>query len=469
MILILALAMTMYFSPMPYVDMKRNLLIFQYQPTGANLYEALTDFNWKIHVACNIDEAFNLLIRNKFLAGFFLIEEQCLDKLWPTLVRLCERTPETNWVIGLSKEALSARPSAAKSCRFIADYCFDYLVLPVDIERLGFSLGHAYGMGELAQNCRLDITDFPNYGNIIGASPVMRKLYKQIDRVSKAGLSVLIEGETGTGKELIADVIHAHSCRSTKPFIAINCGAFPPELIQGELFGWEKGAFTGAHSRRIGRIEMAHGGTLFLDEIGDLPLSQQVNLLRFLEERTIERIGGTEKISVDVQIISATHVDLLQAMRAGNFREDLYYRLRVLHLKVPPLRDRGADIELLAWFFFQRFSKEARRRPRGFTVEALYLLQQHNWPGNIRELLNRIRHAIIMSDNRLLTPADLGLEKRCKDRAIRTLEAARAAADREVIISAIQGMHHNLSRAAEALGISRVSLYRLMEKYKIRI
>lgn len=449
--------------------MKRNLLIFQYQLPGANFYEALTAYNWEIHVACNIDEAFNFLIRNKFLAGFFLIEGQYHDDLWLILTKLCERTPEINWVIGLPKESLSARPGAEMSCRFIADYCFDYLVLPVDIERLSFSLGHAYGMAELARNCRLDITDFPNYGNIIGASLVMRKLYKQIERVSKAGLSVLIEGETGTGKELIADAIHTHSRRSTQPFVAINCGAFPPELIQGELFGWEKGAFTGAHSRRVGRIEMAHGGTLFLDEIGDLPLSQQVNLLRFLEERSIERIGGTEKISVDVQIISATHVDLLQAVRAGNFREDLYYRLRVLYLEVPSLRDRGADVELLAWFFFQKFSREARRRPRGFTTEALYLLQQHNWPGNVRELLNCIRHAIIMSDNRLLTPADLGLEKRCKERAVRTLEEARVAADREVIINAIQGAHYNLSRAAEALGISRVSLYRLMEKYKIKI
>jgi DNA-binding NtrC family response regulator len=185
----------------------------------------------------------------------------------------------------------------------------------------------------------------------------MRKLYKQIEKASKEDLSVLIEGETGTGKELIANAIHKHSRRHAKPLAAINCGAFPPELIQGELFGWEKGAFTGAHNRRIGRIEAAQGGVLFLDEVGDLPLSQQVNLLRFLEERSIERLGGTEKIPIDVRIISATHVNLFQAVHAGKFREDLYYRLKVLHLETPPLRARGADIELLAWFFSWNFPK----------------------------------------------------------------------------------------------------------------
>jgi transcriptional regulator with PAS, ATPase and Fis domain len=212
-------------------------------------------------------------------------------------------------------------------------------------------------MAELAYGCCRKFTDFPSFEGIIGTSPVMRKLYKQIEKASKEDLSVLIEGETGTGKELIANAIHKHSRQHAKPLAAINCGAFPPELIQGELFGWEKGAFTGAHNRRIGRIEAAQGGVLFLDEVGDLPLSQQVNLLRFLEERSIERLGGTEKIPIDVRIISATHVNLFQAVHAGKFREDLYYRLKVLHLETPPLRARGADIELLAWFFSWNFPK----------------------------------------------------------------------------------------------------------------
>jgi DNA-binding NtrC family response regulator len=344
-----------------------------------------------------------------------------------------------------------------------------FCCLPIDIEHLSFLLNHAYGMAELAYGCCRKFTDFPSFEGIIGTSPVMRKLYKQIEKASKEDLSVLIEGETGTGKELIANAIHKHSRRHVKPLVAINCGAFPPELIQGELFGWEKGAFTGAHSRRIGRIEAAQGGVLFLDEIGDLPLSQQVNLLRFLEERSIERLGGTEKISIDVRIISATHVNLLQAVQTGKFREDLYYRLRVLHLETPPLRARGADIELLAWFFFVEFSKSIPRKPKGFNTEALYLLQQHDWPGNIRELQNCIRHAVIMLENHLLTPADLSLDKRHKERTIKTLEEARAEADREAIMNSIQSAHYNMSRAAEILGISRVSLYRLIEKYGINI
>jgi Response regulator containing CheY-like receiver, AAA-type ATPase, and DNA-binding domains len=280
----------------------------------------------------------------------------------------------------------------------------------------------------------------------------------------------LIEGETGTGKELIANAIHAHSKRKDKPTVAINCGAFPPELIQAELFGYEKGAFTGAHCRKIGRIEAAQGGTLFLDEIGDLPLAQQVNLLRFLEERCIERVGGIEKIPIDVRIISATHVDLKQAVEEGKFREDLYYRLRVLHLKTPPLRERESDIELLTWYFFEEFSKNLRRKPKGFCTDALYLLQQHDWPGNVRELMNCIRHAVVMSENHLLTPADLGLDKRNKERiSVKTLEQARADADCETILSTIRHTRFNMTRAARNLGISRVSLYRLIDKYQLKV
>lgn len=448
---------------------ERNLLIFQYQQSKADFYKELTANNWKVYIAHNFDETFDLLSRNKFLVGFCLVENQHDDIFWQELRKFCDKFPKINWVMGLSKECLTDTSIYSNSSCFIIDYCFDYFVLPINIERLNFLLGHAYGMAELAYSCYPKFTNCQSFEDIIGTSLVMHKLYKQIEKVSKEDLSVLIEGETGTGKELIAHAIHKHSRRSAKPLVAINCGAFPPELVQGELFGWEKGAFTGAHSRRIGRIEAAQGGTLFLDEVGDLPLLQQVNLLRFLEERSIVRVGGTEKIPIDVRIISATHVNLLQAVQAGKFREDLYYRIRVLHLETPPLRTRGTDIELLAWFFFREFSRNVRRKPRGFNAEALYLLQQHDWPGNIRELMNCIRHAVIMSENRLLTPADLNLDKRHKERSIKTLEEARAEADRETIISNIQSAHYNMSRAAEKLGISRVSLYRLIEKYGIKI
>ena len=295
----------------------------------------------------------------------------------------------------------------------------------------------------------------------------MVNLFRLLQKVAKEDCSVLIEGETGTGKELVANAIHNHSSRSGNPIVAINCGAFPKDLIQAELFGYEKGAFTGAQQRKIGCIESAQGGTLFLDEIGDLPFEQQINLLRFLEDRTIERIGGSEKIPINVRVIAATHVDLKEAVRKGEFREDLYYRLRVLQIKTPPLRVRENDIELLAYYFFNKFSANQTYKAKGFHADTLYLLKNYDWPGNVRELMNCIPHAIVMSENRLLTPSDLGLDRRYKDRMLQTLEEARAVADRESIITSLHYTNNNMSRAAEALGISRVSLYRLIDKYSI--
>jgi DNA-binding NtrC family response regulator len=450
--------------------MKRNLLIFHNRSTRADFYQALAAYNWKIYTARTLEEAASLLLKHKFLVGLCLTEDPPDEIFWQTLQKLCGGAPKINWVLGLPKECMNDASVYSHCNRFIADYCYDYLTLPVDTERLGFTVGHAYGMAELSSSPFREFTDLPSFEGIIGTSPLMRKLYKQIDKVSKEDLSVLIEGETGTGKELIANAIHAHSKRKEKPIVAINCGAFPPELIQAELFGYEKGAFTGAHGRKTGRIEAAQGGTLFLDEIGDLPLAQQVNLLRFLEERRIERVGGIEKIPIDVRIISATHVNLKQAVEEGKFREDLYYRLKVLHLKTPPLRERESDIELLTWYFFEEFSNSLRRRPKGFSTEALYLLQQHDWPGNIRELMNCIRHAVIMSENALLTPADLGLDKRGRERiGTKTLEEARAEADRETILSTMRQTCFNMTRAARNLGISRVSLYRLIDKYQLKI
>ena len=295
----------------------------------------------------------------------------------------------------------------------------------------------------------------------------MVALFRLLQKVAKEDCSVLIEGETGTGKELVANAIHNHSSRSKNPFIAINCGTYTKDLIRAELFGYEKGAFTGAQQRRIGRIESAHGGTLFLDEIGDLPFEQQVNLLRFLEDRTIERIGGSEKIPINVRIIAATHVDLKEAVQKKQFREDLYYRLRVLQIKTPPLRTRENDIELLAWYFFNKFSANQPYKAKGFHADSLYLLKNYDWPGNVRELMNCVRHALVMSDNRLLTPVDLGLDRRFKDRMLQTLEEARAFADRELILTCLRHTNYNMSRAADILGISRVSLYRLMDKYNL--
>ena len=309
--------------------------------------------------------------------------------------------------------------------------------------------------------------EYPSGFGIIGASEVMQNLFSLLQKVAKEDCPVLIQGETGTGKELVATAIHKNSSRATKPLVAINCGAFPKELIQAELFGYEKGAFTGAAQRKIGRIESAQGGTLFLDEIGDLPMAQQTNLLRFLEDKTIERVGGLEKIPIDVRVISATHVDLREAVRNKTFREDLYYRLDVLEIKTPPLRVREEDIELLAYYFFNKFSEKGFYKAKGFNPDALLLINNYKWPGNVRQLMNCIRHAVVISENNMLSLADLGLERRDKDRVLQTLVEARVISDQELILNSLRHTSNNISHTAKTLGISRVSLYRLMNKYNM--
>jgi transcriptional regulator with PAS, ATPase and Fis domain len=316
-------------------------------------------------------------------------------------------------------------------------------------------------------SCKRNNKEYPSGFGIIGASGIMQNLFDLLQKLAKEDCPVLIQGETGTGKELVATAIHKNSSRAANPLVAINCGAFPKELIQAELFGYEKGAFTGAAQRKIGRIESAQGGTLFLDEIGDLPMAQQINLLRFLEDKTIERIGGLEKIPIDVRIISATHVDLREAVRNKTFREDLYYRLDVLEIKTPPLRVREGDIELLAYYFFNKIAEKGFYKAKGFNPDALLLINHYQWPGNVRQLMNCIRHAVVVSDNNLLSLADLGLERRYKDRVLQTLVEARAISDQELIQNSLRHTSNNISHTAKTLGISRVSLYRLMNKYNM--
>jgi DNA-binding NtrC family response regulator len=279
---------------------------------------------------------------------------------------------------------------------------------------------------------------------------------------------VLITGESGTGKELTALAIHERSARSAGLFMVVNCGALPVNLIQSELFGYEKGAFTGAQHRKIGRIEAASGGTVFLDEIGDLPFEMQVNLLRFLQEKTIARVGGNEQIHVDTRIIAATHVDMEKAVKERQFREDLFYRLNVLRLKTPALRNRQGDIELLAKYFFDQFSHEKRPNVKGFSPAAMDAMKNHTWPGNVRELINRTRRAMVMCESRLISPADLGLERLTPRHPVLTLDQVRARAEEEAVRNAIEGSRGNLSVAARNLGVSRVTLYRLIEKYGIK-
>ena len=308
-------------------------------------------------------------------------------------------------------------------------------------------------------------------GYMVGASPAMLRLFEAIRRYATSSAPVLIMGESGTGKELAARAIHERSSWAKGPFVPINCGALPTTLIASELFGYEKGAFTGAAGRRIGRIESAEGGTVFLDEIGDLPLETQVHLLRFLQEKTIERVGGNTSITVNSRIIAATNVNLRDAVAKGRFREDLYYRLNVLNLVMPPLRERGDDIMLLARFFLQQFAKEIGCDISDFSAEAQAAIVTHPWPGNVRELIACVRRAVVMADGSSIRASDLGLASGETQEIApeRGLGKARAEAEAQLVRSALEHNRFHVKKTASELGVSRVTLYRLIQKHDIKI
>jgi len=307
-------------------------------------------------------------------------------------------------------------------------------------------------------------------GRLIGASPAMMDIHASVRRLAKTDLPVLITGESGTGKEETARAIHQTSDRRKGPFVPINCAALPPSLIDSELFGYEKGAFTGATGKKIGQLELADGGTLFLDEIGDMPLETQAHLLRFLQEGTFSRLGGTEVRSVNARIISATHVNLELGISESSFREDLYYRLRVLPLHVPPLRERGEDIQLLADHFLEKFGKAHGRRSLHLSREARAAIQVFQWPGNVRELMSAIAHAVVMCRGQVIHSEDLGLPSHGIEQSLLpTLAQARARTDKKMLKDAFMLSGQNIKKAAEHLGISRVAFYRLLKKYNMTL
>ena len=366
------------------------------------------------------------------------------------------------WVAGLAPGQVRLDSVRA----LVRDHCHDYVVLPCDGALLATVLGHAQGMARLAAIDGLPRAAAATPDGTIGESAAMQALYRSLRRAALTDAPVCIWGETGTGKELAAAAIHRHSARHGAPMVVINCGAIPESLVQSELFGYERGAFTGAAQRKRGRFEMADGGTLFLDEIGDLPMESQASLLRFLEQRTIQRLGGHEDIVVDARILCATHVDLAAAVAQGRFREDLYHRLRVIELHMPPLRERGRDIGLIAAWALERHRGEGARRVRGFSRDALRALHDHAWPGNVRELVNRVRQALVMAEGPWITARDLHLED--VPPAVQTLEEARLEGERMAIERALLRNGGRLQAAAADLGISRVTLYRLMNRHGLR-
>jgi DNA-binding NtrC family response regulator len=304
---------------------------------------------------------------------------------------------------------------------------------------------------------------------MVGNSAAMRQVFTMIRRVARTEAPVLISGESGTGKELAAQAIHDHSLRCQGPFIPVNCASLPPDLVASELFGYEKGAFTGATARKFGLIEAANGGTLFLDEIGDFNINVQAYLLRFLQESTIVRIGGHAPIPVDVRIVSATHVDLAQALAAQRFREDLFYRLNVLTIHMPALREREDDIQVLAMFFLHRIATEFGREVQGFDPDAQAALARHPWPGNVRELIAAVRRAVVVGNGPWITAAELALAPRpATARPPQNPRLAPGSAEeRQALLAALERHHHIISRVAVAFGVSRVTLYRMLERHNL--
>ena len=369
---------------------------------------------------------------------------------------------------------LTGQNDQANALRAIALGAYDFMAKPFEPDILTLTVDRAFRLAELqAENRRLQAMHQPGaMAGLVTRDPEMQRIARTVERVAVSDATVLLLGESGTGKEVLAQGLHQASKRNGR-FIAINCAAIPENLLESELFGYERGAFTGASKTTVGKIETANGGTLMLDEIGDLPHSLQAKLLRFLQERTIERLGGRQEIPVDVRVVCATHQDLKTLIAQTRFREDLYYRLAEITINIPPLRARQGDAALLAHAFLRRFAQEQRRPGMNFSAEAITAIETHAWPGNVRELLNAIKRASIMADGQRVTAEDVGLtapaggESAEESREL-NLRAVREQAERQAIITALARANGNILKAAEMLAVSRPTLYDLMHRLSIK-
>ena len=369
---------------------------------------------------------------------------------------------------------LTGQNDQANALRAVALGAYDFFAKPFEPELLGLTIDRAFRLAELqAENRRLQQMHQPDaLSGLITRDPEMLRIARMVEKVARSDATVLLLGESGTGKEVLAQGLHQASKRTGK-FVAINCAAIPENLLESELFGYERGAFTGATKTTPGKIETAHGGTLFLDEIGDLPFSLQAKLLRFLQERKIERIGGRQEIAVDVRVVCATHQDLQAQIRGQRFREDLYYRLAEIVVNIPALRQRQGDAVLLAQAFLRRFGSAQRRNALAFSDDAIRAIENHPWPGNVRELLNTVKRAAIMADGDRVSWRDLGLPDPAAavgavaDDAV-DLRLARENAERQAVLTALARANGNMMKAAELLGVSRPTLYDLMNRLAIK-
>ncbi len=352
----------------------------------------------------------------------------------------------------------------------VAMGAYDFYQKPVDLDVLSLIIARAFQLDQLEKDyVNLQKNSEEPLKGIIATSEKMQNLSKMIEKIAPTNVTTLLLGESGTGKEVLAKAIHGLSNRADKPFVAVNCAAIPENLLESELFGYEKGAFSGATKQTIGKIEYAEGGTFFLDEIGDLPFSLQAKLLRFIQERTIERLGGPTAIPVDVRIICATHQNIQKAIEDGLFREDLYYRINEITVNIPPLRERDGDAIVIATALLKRFSDENGKKIKGFTEEAAQVIESYQWPGNIRQLENKIKRAVIMADDNVLTSKDLDLAQAAEEEIPLNLKKVREVAETNAIKRALAYTNNHVSNAAKLLGVTRPTLYALFNKYGIDV
>ena len=381
-----------------------------------------------------------------------------------TLEAILSLAPDTKIIM------VTGNQDRANAVRAIGLGAYDFYQKPVDPEILGLIVERAFRLHDLQQENRglvLRQSESPVSG-IITNDPAMQKVCRTVEKVAPSDVSVLLLGESGTGKELLARALHHLSPRASKKFVAINCAAIPENLLESELFGYEKGAFTGAAKQTKGKVEFADGGTLFLDEVGDLPFSLQAKLLRFLQERVFERVGGRDEIAVDLRVVCATHQNLAELIKDGRFREDLFYRLSEIVVNIPPMREREGDPALLAHAFLEKFCKNQGRSLQGFSTDAMQAIETYRWPGNAREMENFIKRAVIMADGPQITRQDLGLNLTDAEISPLNLRQVREEAERKALVRALGRVGGNVLQAAELLGISRPTLYDLLNRHGIK-
>jgi two-component system NtrC family response regulator len=384
-----------------------------------------------------------------------------------TLNEIISVAPETKVIVVTGNDE---RTNAVNAIGFGA---YDFYLKPIEANTLRLVVDRAHALYELESENRklLENTDKKvPFAKLITNSENILRLCREVEKIADTDARVLITGETGTGKELFARALHDLSSRSNSRFVAVNCAAIPEQLLESELFGYDKGAFTGATRQTAGKIEVANGGTFFLDEIGDLPISLQPKLLRFLQENIIERIGSREEIPVDIRVVSATHQDLTALVKKGTFREDLYYRLGEVTIELPPVRERTGDALVLARTFLKRYNSHFGKSHRGFSLDAINAIEEHSWPGNVRELDSTVKKAVVMAEGPVITASDLGLltEDSVRQPLTLTLKEVREQAETTAIRKALAQADGNLTQVANILGVTRPTLYKLLDKYELK-